>query len=411
VSGAELATLLDRHGFDFYTGVPCSLVEDLIAALECHRRAPWIPAVREDVALGLAAGAWLGGRRPVVVMQNSGLGTSLNALASLSLMYGLPALLIVTWRGFGGQDAPEHLLMGEISPKLLDLLGIPYRVLRPESADELLTWAREEMATRETPVALLVPPPGVVAAGAGAAGATGPRGTRALARGGWAPSGRAAPAATLAGTSPVAPAAPAPAATTASVANDELRPAISRREAIAVAIKELGDEPVIHANGYICRESFATDDRPQNFYMIGSMGLASAIGLGLALVRPARPCVIFDGDGNLLMSLGTLAMVGSLGPRSFIHVVFDNEVYGSTGGQRSPSREVRLDRLALSAGYRTATAATTPDEIAAALRAAHLDAGPHFILVKVTTTETPAPRIPHTPRAIRDRFRQGTRVE
>ncbi len=124
MSGAELATLLDRHGFDFYTGVPCSLVEDLIAALECHRRAPWIPAVREDVALGLAAGAWLGGRRPVVVMQNSGLGTSLNALASLSLMYGLPALLIVTWRGFGGQDAPEHLLMGEISPRLLDLLGI-----------------------------------------------------------------------------------------------------------------------------------------------------------------------------------------------------------------------------------------------------------------------------------------------
>jgi len=411
VSGAELAALLDRHGFDFYTGVPCSLVEDLIAALECHRRAPWIPAVREDVALGLAAGAWLGGRRPVVVMQNSGLGTSLNALASLSLMYGLPALLIVTWRGFGGKDAPEHLLMGEISPKLLDLLGIPYRVLHSESADELLAWARKEMDARETPVALLVPPPGIVAAGAGAAGATGSHGTRALAHGGWAPSGRAAPAATLAGTSPVAPAAPAPAATTASVANNELRPAISRREAIAVAIEQLGDEPVIHANGYVCRESFATDDRPQNFYMIGSMGLASAIGLGLALVRPARPCVVFDGDGNLLMSLGTLAMVGSLGPRSFIHLVFDNEVYGSTGGQRSPSREVRLDRLALSAGYRTATAATTPDEIAAALRSARLDAGPHFILVKVTTTETPAPRIPHTPRAIRDRFRQGTRVE
>ena len=114
--------------------------------------------MREDVALGLAAGAWLGGRRPVVVMQNSGLGTSLNALASLSLMYGLPALLIVTWRGFDGKDAPEHLLMGEISPKLLDLLGIPYRVLRPESADELLTWARREMDARETPVALLVPP-------------------------------------------------------------------------------------------------------------------------------------------------------------------------------------------------------------------------------------------------------------
>jgi len=181
---------------------------------------------------------------------------------------------------------------------------------------------------------------------------------------------------------------------------------ISRREALAVAIKELGDAPVIHANGYICRESFAIDDRPQNFYMIGSMGLASGIGLGLALARPAQRCAVFDGDGNLLMSLGTLAMVGSLGPRNLIHLVFDNEIYGSTGGQRSPSREVRLDRLARSAGYRTAIAATTPDEIAAALRSARVDGGPHFILVKVTATETPAPRIPHTPHTIRDRFRR-----
>jgi hypothetical protein len=90
------------------------------------------------VAVGLAAGAWLGGRRPVVVMQNSGLGTSLNALASLSLMYGLPALLLVTWRGYQGKDAPEHILMGEISPGLLDLLGIPYRVLSPDRSRN--TW-------------------------------------------------------------------------------------------------------------------------------------------------------------------------------------------------------------------------------------------------------------------------------
>src|SRR2546428_11225489 len=267
--------------------------------------------------------------------------------------------------------------------------------------------SRREIAGRSSSFATLA----VVAAGAGAAGATGLVPAN-VAAGAARPDGAQPPwASARVPRGPVAPAAPAPAATTASVANNELRPAISRREAIAVAIKELGDAPVIHANGYVCRESFATDDRPQNFYMIGSMGLASAIGLGLALVRPARPCVIFDGDGNLLMSLGTLAMVGSLGPRSFIHVVFDNEVYGSTGGQRSPSREVRLDRLALSAGYRTATAATTPDAIAPALPAARPDAGPHLILVKITTTETPAPRIPHTPRAIPDRFRRGTRVE
>ena len=375
LSGPELAALLDRHGFDFYSGVPCSLVEDLIVALEGDRPAPWIPSVREDVAVGLAAGAWLGGRRPAVIMQNSGLGTSLNALASLSLMYGFPALLLVTWRGFGGRDAPEHILTGEITPSLLDLLRVPHKTLDAARAIELLAWATREMDARKSPVALLVPP-GVVAAGAEHRTAATPHLRRET-----------------------------PAAVPAE--REALTPVISRAQGIAAAVKELGDEPVIHANGYICRESCAIDDRPQNFYMIGSMGLASAIGLGLALARPASACVVFDGDGNLLMSLGTLAMVGSLGPRNFVHLVFDNEVYGSTGGQRSPSREVRLDRLARDAGYRTATAVTTADEIALAVRAARAAKGPHFILAKVTAADTPAPRIPHSPEAIRDRFRRA----
>jgi phosphonopyruvate decarboxylase len=389
LSGPELAALLDHHGFDFYTGVPCSLVEDLIVALEGDRPAPWIPAVREDVAVGLAAGAWLGGRRPAVIMQNSGLGTSLNALASLSLMYGFPSLLIVTWRGFGGRDAPEHILTGEITPSLLDLLRIPHRTLDAAHASELVAWAAREMNARTSPVALLVPP-GVVAAGAEHR-RSGPHGGASVTASGFSPSraGRDTAAAT-----------PAP-------EHDELTPVISRAEAIAVAIKELSAEPVIHANGYICRESCAIDDRPQNFYMIGSMGMASAIGLGLALARPAVACMVFDGDGNLLMSLGTLAMVGSLGPRNFVHLVFDNEVYGSTGGQRSLSRDVRLDRLARGAGYRTATAVTTADEIAAAVRRARTAEGPHFILAKVTSVETPSPRIPHGPEAIRDRFRRA----
>jgi len=317
-------------------------------------------------------------------MQNSGLGTSLNALASLSLMYGFPALLIVTWRGFEGKDAPEHLLMGEISPSLLDLLRIPHRILGERPADELLAWARREMDARHAPVAILVPP-GIVETGGGAGepdvAASAPRTDGSPAR-----------------------RHPAPAA---AADGEILRGAISRQEALAVAVKELGDAPVIHANGYVCRESCATEDRPQNFYMIGSMGLAAAIGLGLALVRPARASVVFDGDGNLLMSLGTLAMVGSLAPKNFVHLVFDNEVYGSTGGQRSPSREVRLDHLARGAGYRTATAATTPPEIAAALRSALRTSGPHFILVKVTAAEAVVPRIPHTPAAIRDRFRRA----
>ena len=141
VSGAEFAATLESRGFDFFSGVPCSLIEDLIATLEVHPRLPYVAAPREDVAVGLAAGAWFASRRPAVLMQNSGLGTSLNALASLSLMYGLPVLLLVTWRGYAGKDAPEHLLMGEISPRLLDLLGIPHRVLAADTVDRDLGWA------------------------------------------------------------------------------------------------------------------------------------------------------------------------------------------------------------------------------------------------------------------------------
>src|SRR4029450_14018984 len=94
---------------------------------------------------GPAPAAGRGGARRAVIMQNWGLGTSLNALASLSLMYGFPALLLVTWRGFGGKDAPEHILMGEISPRLLELMGVPHRILAADSLDGDLAWARAEM--------------------------------------------------------------------------------------------------------------------------------------------------------------------------------------------------------------------------------------------------------------------------
>lgn len=364
---------LEAAGFDFFTGVPCSLIEDVIAVLERHSRLPYLAAPREDLAVGLAGGAWLGGRRPVVLMQNSGLGTSLNALASFTAMYGLPLLLLVTWRGWQGKDAPEHILMGAITPSLLDMLGIPFRVLGAETAGDDIAWAKTEMDRRSGPVALVVPP-GVF---------------------------------TTSGTMPMAFAPPERARLSAAPPGRELVPTLSRFEALQIAVKELADEAVVHANGYMCRESFAVADRPQNFYMIGSMGLASSIGLGLALARPARRTVVFDGDGNLLMALGALALVATAAPPNLVHVVFDNEVYGSTGNQASPSRAVRLDRVAWAAGYRTVQAVTQSSELGGALREALTSAGPHFILAKVTLAEADVPRIPYPPAEIRDRFRAG----
>ena len=156
LTGADFLHLLREAGFNFFTGVPCSLVKSLIATLE--ERGGYIPETREDAAVGLAAGAYLAGKQPVVIMQNSGLGVCLNALASLSLIYHLPCLLLITWRGYQGKDAPEHLIMGDISPALLNTLRVPHRVLSAETVQDALRWAGETLNHSSQPVALLLPP-------------------------------------------------------------------------------------------------------------------------------------------------------------------------------------------------------------------------------------------------------------
>src|SRR5262245_14755119 len=127
ITGPDFLRFLLDAGFDFFTGVPCSLVKSLIATLE--EQGGYIAETREDAAVVLSAVAYMAREHPVVIMQNSGLGVCLNALASLSLIYHLPCLLLITWRGYQGKDAPEHIIMGDISPRLLETLGIPHRVL------------------------------------------------------------------------------------------------------------------------------------------------------------------------------------------------------------------------------------------------------------------------------------------
>lgn len=153
--GDELARVLVAHGFDFFTGVPCSLVASLIVALEPHG---YVAETREDAALGLAAGAALAGRRPLVLMQNSGFGVSLNAIGSLQDIYALPCLLVVTWRGYQGNDAPEHLVMGEAMPAILDAMRIPWREISATGAAADVAWARARLDAKPGPVALVVKP-------------------------------------------------------------------------------------------------------------------------------------------------------------------------------------------------------------------------------------------------------------
>jgi thiamine pyrophosphate-dependent acetolactate synthase large subunit-like protein len=182
-------------------------------------------------------------------------------------------------------------------------------------------------------------------------------------------------------------------------------------EAIRALRPLLGNAVVVHANGYISRRSFTVEDRSGNFYMIGSMGLASSIGLGVALARPERRVVIYDGDGNLLMNLGSLAMIAHTRPRNLVHVVFDNGAYASTGNQPTISRSVPLEDMAAAAGYVRSSRARTPDELAAAFRECLTAGGPAFVLAEIEVEEGPfrGGRVTHTPEEMRDRFSAAIR--
>jgi thiamine pyrophosphate-dependent acetolactate synthase large subunit-like protein len=179
-------------------------------------------------------------------------------------------------------------------------------------------------------------------------------------------------------------------------------------EAIAHVMERLRGEVVVSANGWISREVCASADRAENFYMLGSMGLASSLGLGVALAQPGRRVVVIDGDGNLLMALGTLAMVAAQRSENFIHVVLDNEVYGSTGGQRSLSSRVPLDDVARAAGYANVRRAATCAELRAALDEILPAPGPSMLLIKVKPEAGgDAPRVPHAPPQIAARVRRA----
>lgn len=182
---------------------------------------------------------------------------------------------------------------------------------------------------------------------------------------------------------------------------------MKRQEAVACLLDALqARDLAVFTTGMISREAFETCDRPASLYVIGSMGLASSLALGMALTRPDRRVVAVDGDGSLLMSMGSVAMIAREAPRNLCHVVLDNEVYGSTGNQPSASREVALDRVAGAAGYRLCRRAASVTELRAALGEVLAEDGPSFLLVKVDTAEVHGiGRVTISPDELAERFR------
>jgi sulfopyruvate decarboxylase beta subunit len=182
---------------------------------------------------------------------------------------------------------------------------------------------------------------------------------------------------------------------------------MKRYEAIEVITNSLnGDELIISANGKISRELFSIKDSQNNFYMLGSMGLASSIGFGLAYNLPNRKVVIIDGDGNILMNLGSLATIGHFAPDNLVHIVLDNEMHASTGGQPTVSNTAKLEEVANATGYRIVKRVSSNEDLHLSVRIALSSKSPSFILVKIEKGEREVPRVSYEPTYIKNRFKE-----
>ena len=309
---------------------------------------PYVGAASEGEAVAIAAGAWLGGQGACVMMQNSGLGNAVNPLTSLNHPFRIPALLVVTWRGEPGfQDEPQHALMGRVTGALLDTIEVPHGVFPREAADiaPALDAAAAAMDAGR-PYALVMHQGSVREDGLDEA----PR--------------------------PPLP----PGARTDLRAHGERPARAALLERLLAAVPP--EAAVVATTGKCGRELFTLADREQHLYQVGSMGCASGMGLGVALAT-GRRTVVLDGDGAALMKLGTLATVGAQQPAGLLHVLLDNGVHDSTGGQATASPGVDFPGVALACGYRAAWACDDAPGFDAALRAALATAGPVLVHARI----------------------------
>lgn len=314
------------RGYDFYAGVPCSFLTPLINTVIDDQRLTYISAANEGDAVAIAAGQALAGKRAVAMMQNSGLGNAVSPLTSLTWVFRLPVLLIVTWRGAPDiRDEPQHGLMGSITTDMLDSMQIPWEIFPAEAQaiDAALARAEAHMDETGRPYVLLMHKDTVAAAELH----------------------NRKPPSQSRGAITFTPATRKP----PGVAG------VTRRQALSylVAHSDQATSVVIASTGYTGRELYAVADRPNHLYMVGSMGCAPLLGMGLALARPDLNVIVIDGDGAALMRLGGMTTLGAYGPTNMAHLLLDNGMHESTGGQATVSSGLSFAAIAAACGYRT----------------------------------------------------------
>lgn len=310
-------------GFRWFAGVPCSFLTPFINRVIDSPDLRYISSANEGDAVATMAGTALGGELGVAMMQNSGLGNAVSPLTSLTWPFRIPMLLIVTWRGDPKvKDEPQHKLVGEITPRLLETMEIPWELF-PDKAEDVapaLARARAHMTEHRRPYAFIMRKGTVESCGLSEA--------------------------------------PRPLRPPVSVQKRyECKPSerVTRTQALE-RIVALSDRKTVllGTTGFTGRELYAIDDRDLNLYMVGSMGCASSLGLGLALARPDLRVVVIDGDGAALMRMGNFATLGAYAGGNLYHVLLDNEVHDSTGAQATVSASVSFAAIAAACGYSAA---------------------------------------------------------
>lgn len=380
-------TFLDAchaRGFGFITGTPCSYLKPLINAAIDDARFRFCDAVNEGDAVAMAAGSVLGGGRALVMFQNSGLGNAVNALTSLCHPFRVPLLLVITHRGQPGgpPDEPQHEQMGRITTALLDTLEIPWAPFpdKAEAVDGALDAALASLGQTRRPFAFVLGQDGI------------------------------APQALRAKPAPTAPGLRQLSFEERLTRRTDAR--ANRTEALAlVRAARRADEVLVATTGHTGRELFALGDDPWNLYVVGSMGSASALALGLSLQLPGRPVTVLDGDGALLMRMGNLATLGAHAPAALTHVVLDNEAHDSTGGQATVSAGVAFAAIAQACGYRRAVSTDDPEVLRSELDARR-GTGPvfiHFRIRKGCPDKLPRPDVP--PEAVWRRLQRWLGVD
>lgn len=371
------ATFIDKaraSGCDLYASVPCSFLKPLINYAIDSPEVSCVQLNNEGEATAFAAGAYLAGKKPVVMFQNSGLGNMINPITSLLCTFRIPLLLICSWRGQpGSKDEPQHELMGKISAQLLSLVNVENEVLSSE--DHLVAAALDRsfdyLQRMSLPYGLIVP-----------------KGTLHPYKLMSSPSEKQK---TM---NPVRKGA-------------TIAPSVRRFDLIEVICDVVGTEhPIVGTTGLTGRELFACRDSANHFYMVGSMGCASSLALGLAMHLPReKKVVVIDGDGAILMRLEAMASIGYYQPPNLIHIVLDNNMHESTGGQQTLSHGIALDNIAVACAYADVVSTSDRDDFSRELECALNKKGPTFIYARtVPGTRDDIPRPTIKPYEVKERL-------